>query len=86
MNKTMMTATLAASLALAVSGCASTHLARDFGVANVHNIDKQTVNPVAYQKDVQHTLSGEKAQQVIDNYNKEKPASSNKTLLQNIGN
>ncbi len=66
---------------MSVSGCARTHLNKDFGVANVHNIDQQTVNPEAYKKDVVHTLSGEKAQKVIDGYNKEKPAASSQNLL-----
>lgn len=86
MNNKIIPVILAASLTIVISGCARTHLARDFGVANVHNIDQQTVNPTAYSKDVQHTLSGEKAQKVIDGYNKEKPTTSTKTLLNNVSN
>lgn len=83
-NKIIFAAAIASIIL--VSGCARTHLNKDYGVANVHNIEQQTVNPEAYKKDVAHTLSGEKAQKVIDGYNKEKPATSSQSLLKDASN
>lgn len=84
LNKSLIVIVIAT--VLFSTGCARTHLRADFGDANINNIDKQTLYPEAYKKEVTHTLSGEKAQKVIDRYNTEKSSSGSTNLIKEVSN
>ena len=82
--KSKLLLTLSLVIVMLVAGCARMTMRHDLGDDNVANIEAQTINPEAGKKPVTHTLTGQKAQHVIDNYHSQAAEVSDERLVDDV--